>query len=128
MGLSVNDTNIEIMTAKATVRPNGQKKRPTMPLVMATGRNTATMDRVVASTARPISAVPKSAAWRAGIPASTWRMMFSCTTMASSMSMPIASVSAISVIMFSVNPMAYMRMKVESTAVGRTRALMNVLR
>ena len=73
-----------------------------MPPMKATGRNTATMVSVVASTARPISAVPFSAACRWLSPRCRWRMMFSRTTMASSIRMPMASDSAISVMTFSV--------------------------
>jgi len=43
--------------ANAIVRPKLYRKRPTMPLMNATGRNTAISDSVVASTARPISLV-----------------------------------------------------------------------
>jgi hypothetical protein len=64
------------------------------------------MHSVVASTARPISAVPSSAAWRAGLPMAAWRTMFSRTTMASSMSSPTDSDKAISVNEFSVKPNA----------------------
>ena len=85
---------MEISTAKAIVMPKGKKNRPTMPLVKAVGRKTATTESVVASTARPISLVANSAAKAAGLPACTWRMMFSCTTMASSISRPMASVRA----------------------------------
>ncbi len=48
--------------------PNWKKKRPMMPPMKATGRNTATMQKVVASTARPISLVPSMAAWRCDLP------------------------------------------------------------
>ena len=70
----------------------------------ATGRNTATTESVVASTARPISLVPSSAAWWCDLPIWRWRMMFSRTTMASSIRMPTASDRAIIVIMLSVKP------------------------
>ncbi|MNR15757.1 hypothetical protein D3C85_1323130 [compost metagenome] len=59
----MNDTNIEISTATVTARPNWWKNLPMMPPMKPTGRNTATMVSVVASTARPISLVPSSAAW-----------------------------------------------------------------
>ena len=63
MGSSVKLTNIEISTAATMVMPNSWKNLPMMPPMKPMGRNTATMDRVVASTARPISWVPSIAAW-----------------------------------------------------------------
>src|SRR5688500_20013699 len=60
-----------------------------------TGTKITTRLRVVASTARPISAVAARAASRGGIFfSSTKRKMFSSTTMASSMTMPTISTSA----------------------------------
>ena len=71
-----------------------------MPFMKATGMNTAITHSDVASTANPISLVPLRAAVKWSSPRSTWRTMFSRTTIASSIRMPIASESAISVIMF----------------------------
>ena len=61
-GVSVNATISDTKIANAIVRPNENRKRPTMPLMNATGRNTAISDSVVASTARPISRVAAIAA------------------------------------------------------------------
>ena len=61
-------TKREMAMAKAMVRPKLFRKRPTMPPMKATGRNTASSEMVVASTARPISFVARMAASRAGIP------------------------------------------------------------
>ena len=54
----MNDTNSDTNTANATVMPNGKKNRPTIPFMKATGTNTAITEKVVASTAKPISEVP----------------------------------------------------------------------
>ena len=62
IGSSVKLTKSEISTATETVTPNCMKKRPTIPSMNASGKNTATMDSVVAMTANPISLVPSSAA------------------------------------------------------------------
>ncbi len=62
MGSSVKLTNMEISTAATMVMPNSWKNLPMTPPMKPMGRNTATMDRVVASTARPISCVPSMAA------------------------------------------------------------------
>ena len=81
--------------AKEEVKPKDDMKRPTMPPMNPTGRNTANSDKVVAVTARPISRVPSMAAWNEGIPFSSMkRKMFSKTTIASSITMPTIRVSA----------------------------------
>ena len=49
--------------ANDIVMPKLPRKRPGMPDTKAMGRKTAMSDRVVAMTARPISAVPSRAAW-----------------------------------------------------------------
>ena len=71
----------------------------------ATGTKITTSDSVVAITARPISAVASAAASFGVTPfSSTNRKMFSSTTIASSMTMPVASDSASIVMLFSVKP------------------------
>ncbi len=55
MGVRVKLTSSETMMANAMVRPKLCMKRPTIPLMNATGTKIATSDRVVASTASPIS-------------------------------------------------------------------------
>ena len=92
------------------------------------GRNTATIDSVVASTARPISLVPSSAAWCALLPMRTWRTMFSRTTIASSISRPTHRLSAIIVMPLIVKPSAYMNRKVPISAIGSVRPVMIVER
>ena len=124
----MKDTNSEISTAADTMMPNWKKKRPMMPPMKATGRNTATMQKVVASTASPISSVPSIAAWRCVLPKPMWRMMFSRTTMASSIRMPMARLSAIRVSTFSVKPNAAITMKAPNTEIGRARPVITVLR
>ncbi len=128
MGSSVKLTNIEISTAATMVTPNSWKNLPMMPPMKPIGRNTATMDSEVASTARPISWVPSMAAWNAGLPIWTWRTMFSRTTIASSISRPTHSDSAISVTMLIVNPNRYMNRKVPISAIGSVRPVMTVER
>ncbi len=106
IGSSVKDANSDTATAKATVMPNGKNMRPTMPPMNATGTNTARIESEVESTAKPISSVPLRAAVKWSSPRSRCRTMFSRTTMASSIRMPMARDSAIRVIMFSVKPNA----------------------
>ena len=63
IGVSVKLTSSDTMIANAIVRPKLFMKRPTMPPMKPTGTKIATSDSVVASTARPISAVASTAAW-----------------------------------------------------------------
>ena len=67
IGVRVNDTSSETAIANAEVNPNELMKRPTMPPMKPTGRNTASRVNVVAITARPISLVPSIAAWNGGM-------------------------------------------------------------
>ena len=62
IGVRVKLTTSDTMIENDIVRPNELMKRPTMPPMNATGRNTATSESVVARTARPISFVPSIAA------------------------------------------------------------------
>ncbi len=87
----MKETNIEISTAAEMVKPNCLKNWPTRPGMKATGRNTATSERVVASTARNTSRVPREAAAAGVSPCSRRWVMASRTTTASSMSSPMAS-------------------------------------
>ena len=126
IGVSVKLTSSDTRTANAMVNPKLFMKRPTMPPMNATGMNTATSDSVVASTARPISRVASTAAWKGGNSFSSMnRQMFSSTTIASSMTMPTASVRASMVIELSVRPMYQIRPKVAMIDAGiATEAMM----
>ena len=128
IGSSVKLTNMLISTAATMVMPNSWKNLPTMPPMKPIGRNTATIDSVVASTARPISCVPSSAASCAFLPICTWRTMFSRTTMASSMSRPTHRLSAISVTMLIEKPNMYMNRKVPISAIGSVSPVITVER
>ena len=128
IGSSVNDTNSDTSTAAVTVMPNAKKNLPMMPLMNATGTNTATIANVVAITASPISLVPSSAAWRWLLPIRRCRTMFSRTTIASSIRRPMQSDSAIIVMKFSVKPKAFSTMNVDMTAIGSVRPVMIVER
>jgi hypothetical protein len=128
IGVNVNDTSIETATATLTVSPNWKKKRPTMPFMNATGTNTARIDDVVASTARKICAVPSDAAFIGDLPPSRWRWIFSMTTIASSMRIPIDRDSASIVMLLNVKFIHCMKAKLVMTLVGIATALMSVAR
>ena len=76
----------------------------------AIGTNTATIEKVVAATARPISSVPSCEARKWSFPISMCRTMFSRTTIASSIRMPIASDRPSSDMVLSVKPNAHTAM------------------
>ncbi|MNL30122.1 hypothetical protein D3C87_1518390 [compost metagenome] len=67
---------------------------------------------VIATSVKPTSRTPRSAALVGDRPRSMWREMFSSTTMASSTTSPAATISAISDRLFSENPQACMTAKV----------------
>ena len=77
------------------VTPNSTKNLPTIPPISTIGANTATSEMEMEITVKDTSFAPRIAAWKRGMPSSTWRVMFSSTTMASSTTNPVATVSAI---------------------------------
>ena len=99
-----------------------------MPPMKATGTKTARMVNEVAMTARPISAVPSRAASKWSLPRCRCRTMFSRTTIASSISIPMASERPIRVRMLRVKPKARMAMKPATTEIGRVTPVMTVER
>ena len=105
IGVSVNATSSDTMIENAIVRPKVLRKRPVTLWMNATGTKMTTSESVVALTARPTSAVAAFAAAIGDMPFSSMkRKMFSSTTIASSMTMPTASVSASSDSVLSVKP------------------------
>ncbi|OQA39797.1 MAG: hypothetical protein BWY52_03023 [Chloroflexi bacterium ADurb.Bin325] len=101
---------------------------PISPPTKAMGRKTETMVSDIAITGRATSAVPSMDAWRGVLPISMWRKMFSRTTIASSMMRPTDSESAISEMMLSVMPRAFMAANVPSRMMGRPAMVTRVLR
>jgi hypothetical protein len=95
----------------------------------ATGTKMTTSDSVVAMTASPISWVAAIAASRGAAPfSSMYRKMFSITTMASSMTIPVASESASMVMLLSENSNARMTANVPMIEIGMASAEMTVAR
>ncbi len=97
MGVAINETSVEITTATASVTANSRKSLPTMPPMNRSGMKTATRDKLMATTVKPTSRTPRSAAARAAArPCSMWCATFSTTTIASSTTKPVEMMSAIS--------------------------------
>jgi hypothetical protein len=94
-----------------------------------TGTKMTTRLRVVARTARPMSAVAARAAAKGSIRfSSTKRKMFSSTTIASSMTMPTMSTRASMVTLLSVKLSAHIMPKAAITEAGIATAAMKVER
>src|SRR5687767_3754008 len=62
IGSRENDTKSDTSTDDAIVSANGLNHCPATPYMKPTGTKTATIEKVVAATARPISSVPSCAA------------------------------------------------------------------
>src|SRR5580700_3481950 len=118
IGPSVSDTQAETAIDVVTVRANSRKSLPMMPPINSSGMNTATSDTVIDTTVNPISLAPASAASKGVSPSSTWRKMFSTTTIASSTTKPTAIVSPISDRLSRLKPPRYIAAKEPSNASG----------
>ena len=128
MGVSVNETRRDIMMANAAVSPKLFQNIPTSPCMKATGRNMTTKERVVAKTASAISFVPWIAASTGPLPSSSMCLkMFSRTMMASSMTMPVHTDRASSVMLLSVKPMYRMMVKVPMMDAGMATAAISAV-
>lgn len=114
----VSETNAEIKTAPATTMPNSRKRLPTKPSRKITGRNTIASVADVETTAKKISFDPSRAACRMGIPCSSFRKMFSVTTIPSSTTSPVASTIPSKVRMLIEKPARYMMKKVAMSEIG----------
>ena len=71
--MSVSDTKAETAMAAVTVMANSRNSRPMIPPISKSGMNTATSDRLIDSTVKPISREPVSAASSGAMPSSMWR-------------------------------------------------------
>ena len=98
----VSETNSDARSAIVTVRAKGRNNSPVSPPTSAIGRNTATVVIVEAVTAVATSRTAERMAGSFSSPRPMCRLMFSITTMESSMTRPIAIVSAANVMTLSV--------------------------
>ena len=97
IGVSVSEISSDRPMATARVTANSWNRRPTTSPMNSSGISTAISDRVSDTSVKPISEAPRRAASSGDAPRSRWRAMFSSMTMASSITKPVAMVSAISV-------------------------------
>ena len=117
-GVIVSDTNAEINTAQATTIPNSRNKLPTKPCKKITGKNTTANVMEVDNTAKKISLLPSNAALRMGNPASSFRKIFSVTTIPSSTTNPVASTIPSKVKTLIEKPPTYITKKVAINEMG----------
>jgi hypothetical protein len=96
IGVTVSDTTEDTSKATLTVIANSRNSLPTTPLMNSSGINAAINDSVIDTTVNDTWRTPSSAALNGFSPDSTWRMMFSITTIASSTTNPTAIVMPIS--------------------------------
>ena len=127
MGDRVSATKPEMATDVATVMPNCGRAGG-LSVRNASGRNTATVETVAATTANEISSMPRRAASIGGRPSSIQRVMFSSTTIASSTTRPIASVSPISVSVLIDAPTKWSTANVPTSEIGIATDGMRVAR
>ena len=78
--------------AKPTTTANSWNSRPITPGMKKIGIKTATSETEIEMMVKLTSRAPRKAALNGSSPFSTWRMMFSSTTMASSTTSPTARV------------------------------------
>ena len=95
IGVVVSEIASETRMASDNVIANSRNSRPTMPPISKIGMNTAIREMLIEVTVNPTSRAPRRAACSFGMPSSTWREIFSSTTIASSTTKPVATVSAI---------------------------------
>ena len=73
IGVRVSATKPDTSTAPASASANSMNRRPVRPVANASGAYTVTRVMVMATTAKPISREPRSAASLRGMPSSMWR-------------------------------------------------------
>src|SRR6266850_2433600 len=129
IGVSVNATSSDTRMAMAIVQPNEFTYFRANPVMNAIGRKIITSERVVAITASPISFVASIEARTRSLPFSSMnRKMFSSTMMASSITIPTASVNASSVMLFSEKSIPRISVNVEMMEAGMATAAISTAR
>ncbi len=127
-GMMVSDTTSDAISENDTVRAWSRNSCAAIPSMNTTGTKTAIVVRVDATTARPTSDAPRSAATAPDSPRSRRLKIASRTTIESSTSMPTPSASPPRDITFSVVPVWYIRKKVAMIEIGIDTPMMRVLK
>ena len=127
IGISVSDTTREIISAIETVSAWSLNNWPATPCTNTSGKNTATVVSVDATTAMLTSRVPVMAACSTPSPRSRALAMLSSTTMESSTTMPVASARPARDMTLRLSPNRSMKKKVAMMDTGKESPITNVL-
>ena len=127
IGIRVIATTSEIAIAIATVSAWSRNSWPAMPCTNTSGRNTAMVVNVEATTAMLTSRVPAMAASMMPRPRSRALAMLSSTTIESSTTRPVARARPPSDITFKLRPSWPMKKNVAMIDTGSDRPITNVL-
>src|SRR5215469_16725761 len=128
VGVVVSETTSETAIATLKVTANSRNSRPTIPLIISKGMNTATSDVLMDTTVNPISAAPLNVACTTPIPCSRYRVIFSSTTIASSTTNPVEMVRAINDKLSRLYPSRYITPNVPTSESGTAMLGMMVAR
>ena len=102
IGVSVKETIADTKIVTLSVTANSRKSLPMTSPINSSGINTATSETLKDTMVKPISDAPLRDAGSGSMPSSTYRMMFSIMTIASSTTNPVEIVSAMRVRLLSV--------------------------
>ena len=127
IGISVSETMSDIRMAMAMVSAWSLNSCPATPSTNTSGRNTATVVSVDATTAMLTSCVPAMAACSTPSPRSRAFAMLSSTTIESSTTRPVARARPPSDITFRLSPNWSMKKNVAMSEIGSDSAMTNVL-
>src|SRR5579871_397186 len=128
VGVVVKETTSDTAIATLNVTANSRNSLPTIPPIISRGMNTATSDVLIDNTVNPISAAPLNVACTTPIPCSTYRVMFSSTSIASSTTKPVEMASAISDKLSRLYPSRYITPNVPTSESGTATLGMIVAR
>src|ERR1700758_5185400 len=118
VGVVVKETTSDTPIATLRVTANSRKSLPTIPPISSNGMNTATSDVLIETTVNPISAAPLNVACTTPMPCSTYLVMFSSTTIASSTTNPVEMARAISERLSRLYPSTYITPNVPTSERG----------
>src|SRR5580704_3566313 len=127
IGVSVKDTAPDTKMATLRVTANSWNCRPMIPPMNNRGMKTATSEMLIESTVNPICFAPLRVASIGERPCSTYRTMFSMTTIASSTTNPTETVSAINEMLSKLKCSSHIAAKVPANDKGTAVQVMKVV-
>ncbi len=118
--MSVTASRSDVSSDTTIVSASARKKTPVMPSRNVSGMNTTTGVSVEPTSGRRISPMPASTATTRLVPSLSRVWIASTTTMASSMTSPMAAAMPPSVIRLKVRPVSFIDTSVIRTVTGMT--------